>query len=185
MRLLGIVLITMLGCTTPVVHDPSIDAFNAGDYTLVSTCSAVPGKGMDTCLVTDGTPIESSWRLLVPTGKDVLGGEVDVYSRSLHKQYPITGTVVEISWKEFFGATTWSTAMDSEVEALVLVRWKDPTGVVQTTKFRGLAKIIVTKIGYDRMPIDSGFANWGDTCEVQYSTAGRSALRCQTSQSGN
>lgn len=168
----------LVGCST-LRHDLSVDAFWAGDFTLVNTCSAVPGRGMDMCSFTDGTLIETSWKLIVPEGPGILGGEVDVYSRSVHKQYAVKGSIVEIPWAEFFGTDKWHGGLDSEIMALVVVRYKDDTGIIQSVKFRGIAKIVVTKLGYDRMPTDSGFAAWSKTCEIQYSTAGRSALKCR------
>lgn len=167
------------GCAAFVV-DRSISAVEAGDSTLaLSACGAVPGGGMDICRVTEGTVITSSWKLIVPAGRSVLGGEVDVYYRDLHKQYPVTGSVIEIPWRDFFGSDTWSSPMDGEALALVLLRWKTPEGIEEIVKFRGIAKIVVTKAGYDRMPIDSGFGVWPTTCRIQYSTAGRGALSCQ------
>lgn len=157
-----------------------MDAYSAGDYTLIaSACSAVPGRGMDVCQVTDGTPIASAWKMIVPDGMAVQGGEVDVYYKDIHKSYPVIGNIIQISWSDFFGMKTWDSTLDGEVEALATVSWKDNTDIVKTTEFRGLAKIIVTKAGYNRMPIDSGFQAWSSACRVQYSTAGRSAIKCQ------
>jgi hypothetical protein len=171
--------LAVLGCSSLVV-DPSIQAVDANDYTLAtSACEAAPGGGMDICRVTEGTKIESSWVMIVPSGKGIAGGEVDVYYRDIHKNYPVTGKVVEIPWRDFFGADLWSRDMDGEALALVLVRFKTPEGLQEIAKFRGIAKIVVTKPGYDRMPIDSGFAGWKTTCKIQYSTAGRGAISCK------
>lgn len=168
------------GCAAFIV-DRSMGSVEAGDYTLaVSACEATPGRGMDVCHVREGAQIESSWKLIVPAqGKNILGGEVDVYYRDLHRQYAVTGTVVEIPWKDFFGKEKWDRSMDGEALALVLIRWKTPEGIEEIAKFRGIAKLIVTKEGYDRLPIDSGFAAWKTECKIQYSTAGRGALECR------
>ena len=162
--------------------DPSVDAFASGDYTLIgSACGAVPGRGMDVCQVTQGSQISTAWTMILPPiGGKVLGGEIDVYYRTLHKQYSLTDKpILQIPWADFFGSKTWSPDQDGEVEALALIRWQDNTGVTQVTKLRGLAKIIVTSAGYDRMPIDSGFQAWTTKCTIQYSSAGRSALECK------
>lgn len=177
--LIFLTLLVVIGCSG-VVIDPGPDAFSAGDLTLIhSVCEGVPGRGLDSCLVTEGTDISSTWNIVVPAGKTVVGGEVDVYYRDLTKAYNVDSSLVQIPWADFFGAKTWSKDHDGEVMALLTIRWKDDTGVINTTFYRGLAKIIVTAPGYTRLPIDSGLAEWGTTCTVSYSTSGRSSLRCQ------
>lgn len=173
------ILVTLLGCSALVI-DPSMNSVDAGDYTLaVSACEAVPGNGMDICRVTEGTKIESSWKLVIPSGKRITGGEIDVYYRDIHKSYAISGSIVEIPWKEFFGSPTWEKAQDGEALALLLVRFLDDNGNERLTKFRGIAKIVVTSKGYDRLPIDSGFSAFKTTCKIQYSTEGRGAVSCK------
>lgn len=178
------VFLAVLGCATVVV-DPSIQAVDAGDLTLAtSACAAVPGGGLDSCLLREGTAIDSSWRLYVPIGGTILGSEVDVYYRDVqppHLEFPAGQRVLEIPWKDLFKAEKWSREMDGEAMALVLVRYKTPEGIEEIAKYRGIAKLIVTAAGYERMPIDSGFAAWKETfkCKVQYSTAGRSAVSCK------
>ena len=162
-------LLFMAACSSFVV-DRSMNAVDAGDYTLaISACEAVPGSGMDICRVREGTAIESSWKLIVPQGKSVIeGGEVDVYYRDVHRQYAVQSSVIEIPWRDFFNQSTWTRDLDGEALALVLIRFKTPEDIEEVVKFRGIAKIVVTKAGYDRLPIDSGFAAWKSTCKVQY-----------------
>lgn len=176
--LTSIILLVTVGCAQ-VLIDPSVDAFNAGDFSLIhSACRSVPGRGLDSCLVTSGTPINQTWVLIVPQGPGVLGGEVDVYFRGLHRQYEINGHVVSIPWADFFESKVWASDMDGEAQALLVLAWKDSLGVDQTTKYRGLAKIVVVNPNYTRMPIDSGFTDWQSECKIQYSTSGRSAIEC-------
>lgn len=171
--------VTLLGCSALVI-DPSMDAVEAGDSTLaLSACEATPGGGYDICRVTAGTRIESSWKLFVPGGRRVTGGEIDVYYRDIHKSYAAKGPIVEIPWKDFFGAETWSKAQDGQALALLLIRYTDDNGVEQVVKFRGIAQIVVTSPGYDRLPIDSGFSTFKTTCKISYSTAGRGAVSCK------
>jgi hypothetical protein len=106
-------------------------------------------------------------------------GEVDVYYRDLHKTYAIGRSILEIPWRDFFGQDKWTSDLDGEALALDIVRWVDSAGIVRETKYRGIAKIVVTKPGYERMPMDSGQHQWQTTCRIQYSTSGRSALKCQ------
>ena len=173
------ILVTFLGCSALVI-DPSMDAVEAGDLTLaLSACGATPGGGLDICRVTEGTRIESSWKLIIPNGKRIVGGEVDIYYRDIHKTYGITGNILEIPWKDFFGVDTWGRDQDGQALALLLVRYVDDNGVESLIKFRGIAMIVVTKKGYDRLPIDSGFSTFRTVCKVQYSTAGRGAVSCK------
>jgi hypothetical protein len=153
----------------------------AGDYTLAgAACGSVPGHGMDVCRVREGAFIESSWKLILPAkGEGILGGEVDVYYRDVHHSYAVTDNVLEIPWRDFFGSDVWRREFDGEALALAVVRYKTPEGLEEEVKFRGIAKIIVTKAGYDRLPIDSGYVGWKKTCKVQYTTAGRGALECR------
>jgi hypothetical protein len=168
-------------CVGAPVIDPSADAFNSGDFTLVhSACQASPGLGFDICRVTEGATIDSFWTLIIPHGPATEGGEVDVYLRDQKKTYPIkiNDTAIIIPWTDFFPTGIWDLSMSSEAMALVILKWKDPTGIDGVTKLRGLAKIVVTKKDYAELPIDSGFSTWKESCEVQYSSAGRGALKC-------
>lgn len=178
-RLLVFVLIIM-GCETMVI-DPSMNAVEAGDYTLaLSACEGVPGRGMDICRVKEGQKIFSVWRMVVPVdmNHNFLGGEVVVYFRDISKTYAIQNAVIEIPWRDFFSQDTWAENMDGEFLALAALRYKDASGVEKILKGRGIAKIVVTKPGYDPLPLDSGFGAWNTTCKIQYSTAGRSAIKC-------
>jgi hypothetical protein len=172
----------MAACSSLSV-DRSMQAVEAGDYTLaMSACEALPGGGMDVCRVREGEPIESSWKLVIPEDrKAVQGWEVDVYFRDGNRpaHFQGQGPLVELPWKEFLGQSTWTKDLDGEAMALLLVRYKLENGIEEIVKFRGLAKLVVTAAGYDRLPIDSGFAAWKTSCKVQYSTAGRSAVKCQ------
>lgn len=171
--------VTLLGCSALVI-DPSMDAVEAGDSTLaISACEATPGGGYDICRVKSGDRIESSWKLFIPIGKRITGGEVDVYYRDIHKSYPINSPILEIPWKEFFGAETWSKAQDGQALALLFIRWKDDNGIEQITKFRGIAQLVVTAPGYDRLPVDSGFGGFKTSCKITYSTAGRGNVTCK------
>lgn len=169
------------GCMGKAILDPSIQAVEANDLTLmVSACEAVPGRGMDLCRVKEGQPIASSWNLVLPLDKNIfISGELTVYFKDISRTYPIKQSVVEIPWKDILGDTTWKPEHDGEAMALAQIRWKTPEGVEEIWRARGLAKIIVTKPGYDPLPMDSGFVTWGTKCEIQYSTAGRSAIKCK------
>lgn len=163
-----------------LVIDKSPDAFASGDYTLVSACSAVPSGGLDACYGTEGTKISSAWNMVLPKKSGtVLGTDIDVYYRDIHKAYSASGMVLTIPWADFFGTDTWGPQHDGVAMALAKVRWQDENGLEKVLLFRGYAKLIITKPGYARMPIDSGFAAFGATCKIQYSTAGRSAVSCK------
>lgn len=172
----------LLGCRgARAVLDPSMSAVDANDLTLsISACEAVPGRGMDICRVKEGASIASVWRLIVPVGKNsFISGELTAYYRDVTRSYALTKPLVEIPWKDFFQEDTWHREDDGEVLALAKIRWKTPDGIEEVWTARGIAKIVVTKAGYDPIPLDSGFLSWGTTCKVQYSTAGRSAVSCK------
>ncbi len=170
------------GSCSGLVLDRSMDAVAAGDYTLgVSACEAVPGRGMDLCRVKENAPIESTLRLIVPAGKNqIKGGEITLFYRDISKTYPITtNPLIEIPWKDFFAQDKWARALDGEVLALAEIRYMTPEGVEEIWRARGVAKIIVTREGYDPLPLDSGFTAWSVECKISYSTAGRSDVKCK------
>jgi hypothetical protein len=180
LRLSLILLIT--GCRgSAYIADPSIQAVEAGDYTLaISGCSNVPGGGMDICRVKEGADVDSVWRLIVPVDKRVfLGGELTVYFKDVSKTYAITSPLIEIPWKDFLGATKWERSHDGQALALAQIRYKNQEGIEEIWKARGLAIIVVTKPGYDPLPLDSGFVQWGSTCKIQYSSQGRGVVSCK------
>lgn len=180
--LMGLVVFFVFACVHTLVPDPSIQAVEAGDFTLVlSACEGTPGRGLDICRVKEGSPIASVWRLVVPIENNVfLGGELTVYFKDLSKTYALKEPVIEIPWADFFApSSTWSRDMDGEALALALIRWKTPAGIEEIWNARGIAKVVVTNQGYDPLALDSGFNAWSRTCKIQYSTAGRSALECK------
>lgn len=182
-RFMAAFFLSILGCSLPIV-DRSIPAVDAGDLTLaMSACEAVPAGGMDVCRIREGTVIDSSWKLIIPKKDNrILGWEVDVYYKDVSHPAHLSGTapVIEIPWKDFFSPdSTWQKSMSGEALALVQVRWKTPDGIEQVVRFEGNAKLIVLSQGYDRLPIDSGFAASVTTCKISYTTAGRSNVTCK------
>lgn len=166
------------GCIKSVIMDPSQNAIAAGDYTLVmSACEGMPGHGGDICRVIEGTPISSVWRIILPTG--TLGGELSASFGDITKTYAVKGGLLEIPFKDFFGATTWDGSMDGIILAVGHLQFKNNVGVAQDFWARGMALIVVTKAGYEVLPVDSGYVSSTQTCKVQYSTSGRSAVSCK------
>ena len=178
-----------VGCSGSLKMDRSTDAFNAGDMTLLSSCQAAPGplislaSGVDSCRFTVGDIVAGKWILIAPppkNAKKVIGGSVDLYYRDLHKAYPITDWTIPIDFKNFLGNGTWSKDFhEGVIEALVSVSWVDNQGIQQITRFRGIAVLIVTDLGYERLAIDSGNQTWGTSCKVQYTNAGRGSVVCR------
>lgn len=172
----------LLSSCSRLTIDPSMSAVEAGDYTLVhSACGTVPANGVDACHSIEGTEITKSWVMIIPvTHYGVYGGDIDVYYRDIHKKYSIKKDteIIEIKWSDFFGKKTWSKDMNGEVLALISLRY-DKKGIEEVALFRGIAKIIVTKKGYTRLPIGSSFSGWETECIINYTTAGRSSLNCK------
>lgn len=168
-----------VGCSG-LIMDRSIPSVEAHDLTLtISACSATPTPGFDACRVKEGQAIDSTWRLFFPDGVGVLSGEVMVMFKDVTRQYAVNSNVVEIPWADFFDDDVWRLDYDGYARALGVVRFKDKEGIERTAKFRGEARVLVLKEGYDPMPIDSGFAGWKTRCRIQWSTAGRSAVECK------
>ena len=179
---LGVLLVGALICCVPkLTLDPSISAVEANDLTLaVSACEGAPGRGVDVCRVKESQKIDQVWRLVVPVDHNTfLDGELTVYFHGASKSYAIQNALVEVKWDDLIGSSVWTRDMDGEALALAQIRWKTPAGITEVWKARGIAKVIVTKEGYDPLPMDSGFSAWATTCKVQYSTAGRSAVSCK------
>ncbi len=174
-------LILLLGCVSFVI-DPSPNAVDAGDLTLVSTCNAIPVRGMDMCLFKDTAPINSSWTLVVPhDNTHFLGGEITLYFGDLSKSYAITSDTIEISWAEFFKSSTWNKSLDGEVLAVAKLRYKNDEGIEEVWRGRGIAKIIITSANYNPVPLDSGYIAFEKSfkCRIGYTTSGRSAVECK------
>lgn len=177
MRFLLLTGLLLGACRSPV--DLSIKAVEAGDLTLIhSACESVPGRGVDVCRVKEGQPIEASWILIIPEGRRILGGEIKVFWKDIVKSYAVAGSVVTIPWKDIIGQEVWDMEHRSQALALGEIRYKTNEGLEETVAVRGQAVILVLKDGYSPLPIDSGLAAFSTTCKVEYSTSGRSAIKC-------
>lgn len=171
----------LLGCNAlPYVSDASIGAVEAGDYTIaMSACEAAPGNGMDICRVVEGQAITQSWVMVLPVDRKNVGGEVVVFYKGVEKSYGVTGRTLVISWKDFLGSPTWKREHDGEALALASIRYLNATGIEEQLLLRGIAKLVVVKPSYTRLPIDSSLQSWQSDCKIQYSSSGRSAVSCK------
>lgn len=169
--------------STAPVEDPSRDAALEGDLTLVgSACTQAPGQGFDVCRVAEGTKVSGDWLLVIPQGATTLGGELHAIFKDTDKTYAIApgSKTFSLPWRDFFSeSATWTQGMNGSVMALLTLQWKDGQGVVQTSGFRGLAYVNVLKAGYSRLPIGSSLSAWKTNCQIEYTTAGRSAVKCK------
>lgn len=165
------------GCKA-IVIDTSMQAIAANDKTLIhSACHAAPGQGLDVCRVVEGAPIEQKWVMVVPHAPKFIAGEIRVRYKDVVKTYPVTSDVVIVPWKDFIGHETWQLDDEAPAQALGVFRYEGETGEVFVDVL-GMAYLIVLQKGYSPMPIDSGLSAWKTKCEIAYSTAGRSAIRC-------
>lgn len=175
--LLGLML---QGCKTVPV-DPFPSAFGSDLTLVVSSCSGLPGRGADICRVKEGTAIESVWRVFLPVGKEILGGEVAVFFKDIQKTYSVQPDqiLVEVPWSDLVAGGIWKTSDEGTALIVAKLRFKDAQGIERLIRAKGLAILQINPKDYDLMPIDSGFQAWEGTCRVQYSTAGRSAVECK------
>ena len=173
-----LIMLALSACVTP--HDPSMPAIMANDLTIMtSSCEAMPGRGADICRVTEGAPISSSWKIVLPSDSRLNGGEINVYYKDITRSYPINDVVTHIAWRDLIGHDVWEASDSSQALALASIRYKDNEGIETVVRGKGLAIIQVLKQGYSVMPLDSGFEAFQTRCDISYSTAGRSALSCR------
>lgn len=169
-----------LSACSGVIVDPSPSAIASGDMTLISTCEVRVANGVVGCRVKEGDVIQGSWNLIIPASKgQFLDGEVVVKFRNFTKPYPIVGALVQVPFVDIYGSKQWEDSDSGLILATAKVRYKDAQGVEKIWQARGVALTLVLKPGYDTMPFGSGFAGWAANCDVEYSSAGRSAVKCK------
>lgn len=172
----------LTGCKTFVV-DTSPEAIASGDFTLINSCQIIPAGGLDICRVIEGSAIESSWVIMVPSAKEVLDGEIIIRYKDVSKSYSVSGgqEQVEIPFKDIVRAQAWSRDHFGDVLALGHLRFKDSNGTIRVVGAMGMAKIVVLKPGYSPLPLNSSFGIWEREfkCTTEYSTSGRSQVECK------
>lgn len=177
-------LLILTGCARGGLRlDPSPAATKSNDMTLITAlsdgpCRSMPGQGGDICRFRRGAPIESSWRIVVPFGKDVGASEVTINFKDHAHTYAPTGPVIEVPLRDLIGHEVWEDGDATVITALAKVKFNAEDGFEHTLLAEGVALIIVLPPGYDPLPIDSGVGLHLELCEVEYSSAGRSALSC-------
>lgn len=170
------------GCVS-VVIDPSMNAAQANDRTLVITGCGLPNSpGAETCRVIEGEAVASSVQLLVPGGNKIKAGEVTVLFKDIEKTFAANSEIVNIRFSDVFGPGNWDVE-DHDGEMVVLGRflYEDGNGVEKTIHALGLVRIFVLRSSYPGpLPFGSGYQAWEGTykCIVQCSTAGRCASKC-------
>lgn len=172
--------IVLMACETFIV-DPSINAVEADDLTVVSACQNLPVGGFDACRFREHSGISSNWSLFLPFGDHIVGGDVTVFYKDTQKSYAIRGKRVEIPWREIIGRDEWSKSHNGIALALATIKFKDESGIERVVQARGEARLLIVSESYSVMPIDSGFVSWSQEvkCKIQYSSAGRSAVQCK------
>lgn len=175
----SVLVVSISSCAT-VVMDRSIPALEAGDLSLVHAATEGPPQvGIHALRFKKGDKIDEVWRLFFPVHSAVKGGEVVIYFKNqTAKPYPIKGSVVEIPWKEVVGNDTWMPEHDGLASALAVIEYTNAEGIEETIKMRGDARLIMLEPGYDPMPFGSPSAMTETVCKIQYSTAGRTAVKC-------
>jgi hypothetical protein len=170
-----------------------MEPVSAGDYTLVgaieepsasaihSSCIGLPNGGFDVCRFIEGAPITASWRVVVPSGKRVKSSQIIVTFGGFRKSYAPTDGVADIPFADIFGDSVWSKDKDGEVHALAVLEWEDDRGIVKTANAMAIARILVLSDKYAVLPMNSGLEiiDAEIRCHIQYTTNGRSAVRCE------
>lgn len=175
-----IFLVLLFGCGTTLIIDPSPGAYASGDLTLaLKSCFGPLGSGFGVCRVKEGTSVSSSWQAVLPNlGDAVLGGELVVRIRDVTKTYPLPQDgIVDVPLADFFGPL-WRREDSGIFNATAKLRVRNEQGLEVIVLAEGQFLIRVLAVGYDVLPIDSGFVAWGSVCKVQYSSAGRGAVSC-------
>lgn len=170
----------LTGCPKAEVIDLSMRAVAAGDYTLVqSACEAAPSRGIDICRFKEGSPITQKLKIVAPNDNAVLESRIRVRFRDrvLERTWP--RGLVEISYTELLGENVWSDNLDGPVQVLATFKYRDQKGVEKFVDALGLSFLIVLPDGYDPLPIDSGVAAFTQSCRIEYTTAGRSSIKCK------
>ncbi len=175
-----IFLVLLFGCGTSLIIDPSPQAYASGDLTLaLKSCFGPLGSGFGVCRVKEGTQVTSSWQAVLPKlGGAVLGGELVVRVRDVTKTYALPDDgIVDVPLSDFFGPV-WKKDDTGIFNATAKLRVRNDQGLEVIVMAEGQFLVRVLAVGYDPLPIDSGFVAWGTHCRVTYSTAGRGAVSC-------
>lgn len=162
-----------------MVIDPSMTAKAAHDQTMiVSACHAAPSQGVDVCRVKEGARIAEKMIFVVPWTKDSDWGQMSVRYRDHVLTLPIEEAVVEVGFAEVTDEETWTRAAEAPIQALASIRYKTDSGAVFVDLIGYVFPIVLAQ-GYDPLPMDSGVEAFQNTCRVQYTSAGRSAIECR------
>lgn len=168
----------LTGCNGMPI-DPSTTAVAANDQTLItSACHAAPSQGVDVCRVKEGATISEKIVFIVPWTKDSDWGQISLRYKDRVITYPVEGVKIEIPWSDVVEAEKWSLEVEAPVQARAAIRYKTDTGAV-FVDLLGYVFPVVLRQGYDPLPMDSGVEAFQNTCRVQYTSAGRSAIECR------
>jgi hypothetical protein len=127
--------------------------------------------------VQEGSKIDAVWTLIVPWNSRMVSGEMVIRYKDQRIPVSITGPKVEVKWADIVGRDTWRQDDDVPAQATATIRFKGK----ETEEFvdlLGIAFPVVLQRGYAPLPFGSGNESWETECRVQYSSAGRSAVKC-------
>lgn len=168
----------LTGCNAMVI-DTSMAATAAHDQTLiVSACHAAPSQGVDVCRVKEGARVTEKMIFVVPWTKDSDWGQMSLRYRDHVLTVPVDAATVEITFAELVEADTWAHELEAPIQARASIRYKTDQGAVFTDLIGYVFPIVLAQ-GYDPLPMDSGAEAFQNTCRVQYTSAGRSAIECR------
>jgi len=170
----------LMGCQTINRDKSPTTAIDAGDKSLIhSACHAGPTVGFDICKVHEGRKIKEVWKLIVPFDNRVDYGAIRVQWKNKVKTYRIKSVVVSIPFRDIIGENVWKKDHEAPIQAQVGLKLKNSNGESQWVDLLGYAFPIVLTESYKPFFMDSGDQYFETRCKIQYTTAGRSDIRCK------
>lgn len=169
--------LVLAGCKD-VIIDPSPNAMASGDITLAFTAGQNPVRqGVDVFRVTEGETTFGEMQIVAPQMPELIAGELSVRYKGRGLQKNFSGRVIRISWRELVGRETFDLNDDGIVQMVGRAQWNAPDGP-RWIDVQGYAFLIVLRKGYSPVPLNSGLEADKQSCAVDYTSSGRSAVSC-------
>ncbi len=177
--LLAVLVLAGCAATLPLPLDPATTAAVGGDVTMIqSACGEQLGHGYDVCRVTEGADVSETWTFAFPWAPGFVDGDLNIEYLGQTHMFKITGPSMDIQWRVLTGGDKWTVEHAKPAQARAALRFDAADGA-HWVDLLGFAFPVVLKKGYAPLPFGSGIKISDLACTVQYSSAGRSVIRCQ------